>query len=182
VSGHKDAAGDRSDWCPRHASRRLTSGWRARIKRHVQITCARVFRGMPDNMAVPIPEENSLAKTNRVVLTCDLHGDDTDAVATIQIANGTVRYELDVCQEHLEQLTGTARRVRPRKSTGAVASPKRRTAKRATRKGAATGRRSRPRERVDTTGVREWARANGYTVGDRGRIPGPVVEAFTASR
>jgi Lsr2 len=28
--------------------------------------------------------------------------------------------------------------------------------------------------------VREWARANGYTVSDRGRIPRPILEAFSA--
>ena len=29
-----------------------------------------------------------MAKTTRVVLTCDLHGDDTDAVTTITVADG----------------------------------------------------------------------------------------------
>jgi Lsr2 len=29
--------------------------------------------------------------------------------------------------------------------------------------------------------VREWARAYGYTVSDRGRIPRRILEAFTAS-
>lgn len=34
----------------------------------------------------------------------------------------------------------------------------------------------------DQTTVRAWARKNGYTVADRGSIPGPVVEAWRASQ
>jgi len=31
---------------------------------------------------------------------------------------------------------------------------------------------------IDLSAVREWARGNGYTVGDRGRIPSSIVDAF----
>ncbi|MFJ2701858.1 histone-like nucleoid-structuring protein Lsr2 [Streptomyces sp. NPDC087428] len=45
----------------------------------------------------------------------------------------------------------------------------------------------RPRRKSSPTGydqttVRAWARANGYSVADRGSIPGPVVEAWRASQ
>ena len=33
----------------------------------------------------------------------------------------------------------------------------------------------------DTAQVREWAQRNGYTVGDRGRIPADVREAYAAA-
>lgn len=33
----------------------------------------------------------------------------------------------------------------------------------------------------DTKAVREWARAQGYTVSDRGRIPAEVMDAYTAA-
>lgn len=33
----------------------------------------------------------------------------------------------------------------------------------------------------DTKAVREWARANGYTVSDRGRIPAEVADAYVAA-
>lgn len=33
----------------------------------------------------------------------------------------------------------------------------------------------------DTKAVREWARANGYTVSDRGRIPAEVANAYAAA-
>jgi hypothetical protein len=120
-----------------------------------------------------------MAKTNRVVLICDLHGDGTDAVTTVRIGNGAARYDLDVCQEHLDQLTGVARRVRGRKSAGATSSARRRSTNKATRKTTARRRRNGAGE---SAAVRQWARDNGYAISDRGRIPGPVVEAFAASK
>lgn len=33
----------------------------------------------------------------------------------------------------------------------------------------------------DTAAIREWARANGYDVNDRGRIPAAVVEAYESA-
>jgi len=35
---------------------------------------------------------------------------------------------------------------------------------------------------VDLGAVREWARANGHTVSDRGRVPASVLEAYAASQ
>ena len=113
-----------------------------------------------------------MAKTTRVVLTCDVHGDGTEAVTTIRMDNGTARYELDLCQSHFDELTGASRRLRPRRRTGAATKAASKTA------GAKTRRRGRGAR--DTAAVREWVRAHGYTVSDRGRIPRHVLEAFTA--
>ena len=115
-----------------------------------------------------------MAKTTRVVLTCDLHGDNTEAVTTIRMDNGTARYELDLCQSHFDELTGAGRRLRPHRRAGGA-----RSAAKAANKATAKTRRRR-RGAPDTAAVREWARANGHTVSDRGRIPGHILEAFTA--
>ena len=115
-----------------------------------------------------------MAKTTRVVLICDLHGDSTEAVTTIRMDNGTARYELDLCQAHFDELTGAGRRLRPRRRTGAA-----RSTTKAANKAAAKTRRRR-RGSPDTATVRAWARANGHTVSDRGRISRPILEAFTA--
>ena len=115
-----------------------------------------------------------MAKTTRVVLTCDLHGDSTDAVTTIRMDNGTARYELDLCQSHFDELTGAGRRLRPRRRTGGA-----RSAIKGGNDAAATTRR-RGRSTRDTAAVRQWARAHGYTVSDRGRVPRRIVEAFAA--
>ncbi|HZA75012.1 MAG TPA: histone-like nucleoid-structuring protein Lsr2 [Acidimicrobiales bacterium] len=116
-----------------------------------------------------------MAKTTRVVLTCDLHGDRTEAVTTIRMDNGTVRYELDLCQSHFDELTGAGRRLEPRRRTGGGSS-----ATKAANKTAAAKTRRRRRGVRDTAAMREWARAHGYSVSERGRIPRHIVEAFTA--
>ncbi len=118
-----------------------------------------------------------MAKTTRVVLTCDLHGDGTDAVTTISIGDGTAQYDLDVCQLHLDELTAPARRVRQARRSRPTATSKRRPAKKSTR---TRKRASRGRTAIDTAAVREWARSEGYEIGDRGRIPASIVDAFKA--
>jgi hypothetical protein len=115
-----------------------------------------------------------MAKTTRVVLTCDLHGDGTEAVTTIRIDNGAARYELDLCQSHFDELSGAGRRLRRRRRTGGAG-----TATKAASKTAAKTRRR--RRAPDTAATREWARAHGYTVSDRGRVPRHIVEAFAAN-
>ncbi|SDO93501.1 Lsr2 protein [Microbacterium testaceum StLB037] len=43
-------------------------------------------------------------------------------------------------------------------------------------------RRNPPRKgSVDLGAVREWARANGHTVSDRGRVPATIIDAYTAA-
>lgn len=37
-------------------------------------------------------------------------------------------------------------------------------------------------DREQTQAIRAWARRNGHTVSDRGRIPGSIVEAYHAAR
>ena len=116
-----------------------------------------------------------MAKTTRVVLTCDLHGDDTDADTTITLANGKARYELDVCQSHFDELTAAARRVRQRRRARTTATSKRRPAKKSTQTNSW-------RKPVDTAAVRAWAHSEGYEIGDRGRIPASIVDAFPAKK
>jgi Lsr2 len=118
-----------------------------------------------------------MAKTTRVVLVCDLHGDGTEAVTTIRMDNGTARYELDLCQSHFDELTGAGRRLRSRRRTGGGRSATKAANKAA---GATTKIRRRGGGSLDTAAVREWARAHGYPVSDRGRIPRHIVDAFTA--
>lgn len=44
------------------------------------------------------------------------------------------------------------------------------------------GQASAPRRDVDLNAVREWARANGHTVSDRGRVAATIVDAYQAAR
>lgn len=56
-------------------------------------------------------------------------------------------------------------------------------AARSVKSGAATraGQPSRPKSDLDLNAIREWARANGHTVSDRGRVPGIIVDAYKAA-
>lgn len=48
--------------------------------------------------------------------------------------------------------------------------------------GSARGNRTaRAKSDLDLGAVREWARANGHTVSDRGRVPSTVIDAFKAA-
>src|SRR5438105_1597696 len=109
-------------------------------------------------------KDQAMARTTRVVLTCDLHGDDTDAVTTLAIGNNGARYELDVCEEHLNELTGAGRRLRNRRKGRAAGT------KKAAKKSSARKARTRRRGSADPAVVREWAKAKGYDISDRGRI------------
>lgn len=43
------------------------------------------------------------------------------------------------------------------------------------------GRPARSKSDLDLGAVREWARANGHTVNDRGRVPAAVIDAYRAA-
>lgn len=43
------------------------------------------------------------------------------------------------------------------------------------------GRSTRPKSDLDLGAIREWARANGHTVSDRGRVPANIVDEYRAA-
>ncbi len=78
-------------------------------------------------------------------------------------------YEIDLSADHadklLEAFAPYVNAARP------VSSP-----------GAGRSRRLSPRKSsADLGAVREWARANGHTVSDRGRVPGSIIDAYEAA-
>ncbi|GAA4289076.1 Lsr2 family protein [Georgenia daeguensis] len=110
-----------------------------------------------------------MAQKKHVVLIDDLDG--SPASETVAFSLDGADYEMDLNEAHAEALResfaewiGHARRVSGRKkSTG--------------RRGASSTAAS--PSAFDTAKVREWARQNGYTVSDRGRIPSSVREAYS---
>ncbi|MGH9066080.1 MAG: histone-like nucleoid-structuring protein Lsr2 [Acidimicrobiales bacterium] len=121
-----------------------------------------------------------MARSIQVVLTCDVdENDDTDGLETIKFALDGSEYEIDLCPEHLDEFNES---IRPyvtlgRKAGSAPGSRRRRRSPVAT---PATDR-SRSSSREDLSNMRQWARANGFKVSDRGRISRQVREAFAAS-
>lgn len=108
-----------------------------------------------------------MARKTKVVVVCDRHRGDVDAVASVEINVDGDRRRVDLCADHLAEFR---KAVKPW-----LATP--------TGRGRAAG--SRPRSRranaADVVAVREWARANGYEVSERGRISNAVREAYAAA-
>ena len=99
--------------------------------------------------------------------------DDLDGSA----AEGTVRfgldgtdYEIDLNAEHAQALRDAlARYVRAGRRVGGGSRPQ------------ARGRRKASANGLNTTEVREWAKAQGIEVKDRGRVPAELVVKFKAA-
>ena len=110
-----------------------------------------------------------MARKIQTLFIDDLDG--SQAEGTVRFGLDGTEYEIDLNAGHAQELrdalsryVGAARRV------GGAA---RRPAARGGRLGSADG--------VNTTEVREWAKAQGIEVKDRGRVPVDVAARFTAA-
>ena len=118
-----------------------------------------------------------MAQKVQVLLVCDLHEDEVEGSETVAFALDGSTYEIDVCDAHGSELreafapfVGAARRAGRSVASG---SP-RRSGRPSTRSGGAGD-----RERVQA--IREWARANGHKVSERGRLSSSLIEAYEAA-
>jgi hypothetical protein len=109
-----------------------------------------------------------MARETIIRLTDDLDGNDADEELTFALRG--VEYELDLSAKNvaalekaLEKYIAAGRKVGRRTTRGA-------------------GRRSASADpKEDLAAIREWAKANGYRVADRGRVSAEVKEAFNAA-
>ena len=104
-----------------------------------------------------------MAQKTQVVVTDDIDGSE-DAKAYTFAFNGT-QYEIDLAASNRDALL---RALQPFIDNG-----RRVGGKASTRSASRTS-------SSDSKAVREWARANGFTVPDRGRIPKAVQDAFAS--
>jgi hypothetical protein len=111
-----------------------------------------------------------MAQKTIVQLIDDL--DQSPAEETVSFALDGTAYEIDLSSENAAKLrdalavyVGNARRV-----------------SRSAARGPAQNRRVRPArgDREQTQAIREWARRNGHKIGDKGRIPAHILEAFNS--
>ena len=100
--------------------------------------------------------------------------DDIDGSA----AEGTVRFGLDGAEYEIDLNVGHARELRD--ALARYVGAARRVNGGAARRPARTGRRA-PAGGLTTTEVREWAKAQGIEVKDRGRVPAELVVKFKAA-
>ena len=93
---------------------------------------------------------------------------------TVTFSIDGVAYEIDLTAENAAALRGALERYT--KAARPISSP------RATSSGGTSnGRKRRRSGQQDFSSVREWAKQNGYSVSERGRVPASVLEAYEAA-
>ena len=111
-----------------------------------------------------------MARQRQIIetVTCDVCGETTDDATAVTLGWGREQWELDLCPTHNAELsqqfdtwTAKARRTSTARSTG--------------------GRRRSGSGSSDANTVREWAKANGHKVGEKGRISAEVRAAYEAA-
>ncbi|MFI2031410.1 Lsr2 family protein [Streptomyces buecherae] len=103
-----------------------------------------------------------MAQKVEILLVDDIDGGEADENVTFGLDGRT--YEIDLSEKNARKL---------RKALEQYVSNGRRTGGRAT-----SGRKAKPAAGADTAKIREWAKAQGYEVNDRGRVPATVREAY----
>jgi hypothetical protein len=124
-------------------------------------------------------ENGTMSQKTIVQLIDDLDGE--QAAETITFGLDGAQYEIDLSEENAAALRDVlatyiahARRAvrsnsRAASGNGSASTPPRR-ARSATRT-----------DREQTAQIREWARSNGYKVGEKGRIPADILGAWEAA-
>ncbi len=103
-----------------------------------------------------------MAQQTRVIVTDDIDG--SEGAKTYTFAFNDTRYEIDLAAGNRDALI---RALQPFIDAGR-------------RVGGKASTRSASRSSSDSKAVREWARANGFTVPDRGRIPKAAQDAYAS--
>lgn len=113
-----------------------------------------------------------MAQRVEVTLICDLTGE--KAEETIHFGLDGTAYKVDLTKHHADALreilgeyVDVAERVPAATSTRKAAAPR-------------AGAPARP-DRAQLQAIRDWARSNGFSVNDRGRIANEVTAAFEAA-
>ncbi len=108
-----------------------------------------------------------MAQKIQTLFVDDLDG--SDAEGTVRFGLDGTEYEIDLNAEHARQLRDAlARFVGAARKAGGARRPAR-----GGRRGPASG--------LNSTEVREWAKAQGIEVKDRGRVPAELVIKFRAA-
>jgi hypothetical protein len=115
-----------------------------------------------------------VAQKTVVTLIDDLTGEEAEDISTVEFALEGVTYEIDLANDNAAKLRGNLARY--------VAAARKISARRPNGRGAdrSTGRESSGYNRDTLKAIREWAKQNGHTVNERGRLPLTVLDAWEA--
>ncbi len=108
-----------------------------------------------------------MAQKVQVILVDDLDGGQADE--TVQFGLDGVSYEVDLSTSNAQKMRDAlAPYLAEARKVGARAAGRKRPARSS-------------RGETDAGVIREWARANGYQVSDRGRVPSTITAAYKAA-
>lgn len=122
-----------------------------------------------------------MAQKTIVTLIDDLTGEEAEDITTVEFALEGVTYEIDLADDNAAKLRDNlSRYVAAARKTSA-----RRPSTRSDRsvgRGSGNGSAARSGYNRDTLrAIREWAKQNGHSVSDRGRLPLNVLNAWEAN-
>jgi hypothetical protein len=113
-------------------------------------------------------------------VTCDVCGAETDDPTGVTLGWGREQWELDLCPTHnaelsseFERWTANARRSSGRSGGGGGGGGRSSSSSGSRSSGSASN--------GEVGAIREWARSNGFKVGDKGRISAEVRDAYAAA-
>jgi hypothetical protein len=110
-----------------------------------------------------------MAQKVQILFTCDID-EGTDGVETVAFGFDGKSYALELCAKDRQEFTDLMDGyVAAARTEGGRAAPRR------------AARPTVVEPKPDLNEMREWARANGYRVADRGRVSGEVREAYAAA-
>jgi Lsr2 len=123
-----------------------------------------------------------VAQKTIVTLIDDLTGEEAKDITTVEFALEGVTYEIDLADENAAKLRDNLSRYVAAARKTSARRPGTRGADRSTGRGNGNGSATRSGYNRDTLrAIREWAKQNGHSVSDRGRLPLNVLNAWEAN-
>ena len=119
-----------------------------------------------------------MAQKTIVTLVDDLTGEEAESISTVDFALDGMTYELDLTDENRAKLRDA---LSPYANAGRKIGGRRRSGPRSGRAAKSTGSAA-GYNRETLKSIREWAKKNGHSVSDRGRLSTEVLQAWQTAQ
>jgi hypothetical protein len=126
-------------------------------------------------------ESVPVAQKTIVTLIDDLTGEEAEDITTVEFALEGVTYEIDLADDNAAKLRDNLSRYVAAARKTSARRPGTRGADRSAGRGAGNSASRSGYNRDTLRAIREWAKQNGHSVSDRGRLPLNVVSAWEAN-
>ncbi len=120
-----------------------------------------------------------MAQKIQVLMVDDIDGSEGSETVTFGVDG--VNYEIDLNEKHAGELRGALLKFAEHARKAATPAARRGGRGTAPKRGGRSSSKDSTTPEVDTNAIRDWARANGHQVKDRGRVPGNIVKEYQAA-